>query len=254
MKKHYFFMGIILFSVVFIYFALFWNGSPPPPPPPPPSVESDLDVKIQRIDGLMYNEASIDSINTTLMVWKNQGKLNATSYENYNNLLDNAVQNSLANSINDWAVNSCVKNNISSIISKANAFPEKTQKLKAKLSIYQSYQNAMAYSGKLNSFLSGYYTDASANSLKNAFLSEISGKPFSSCGLILSLKNKIDSEIIDFKVFVGTYINKMGDPKNNELNKNKWKFYYYTEDINNLNKLNKYKYYSNDFKNKSNSK
>ena len=251
MKKHYFFMGIILFSVVFIYFALFWNGSPPPPPPPPPSVESDLDVKIQRIDGLMYNEASIDSINTTLMVWKNQGKLNATSYENYNNLLDNAVQNSLANSINDWAVNSCVKNNISSIISKANAFPEKTQKLKDKLSIYQSYQNALSYSGKLNSFLSGYYTAAAANSLKNAFLSEISGKPFSSCGLILSLKNKIDSEIRAFDIFVGTYTLKMGDPKQIDTRTKRNPSYYTGE---NKMQLNKYKFYSNDFKNKTNSK
>jgi hypothetical protein len=162
----------------------------------------NIDERIDSLGKLPFNEDSLLTIEGDINTLASISKINSSKKSSLLANLEYAKQNALVISLKNWLNNSCNSSGLDKVIRTANACSSKSNELQELLNTHDRFNAVFSFESKLNAFLAGPYDQIKADAISNGISSAINGEPFRNCTAIISLENKINSEINAFYKFV----------------------------------------------------
>ena len=162
----------------------------------------NIDERVDSLGKLPFNEDSLLVIEGDINTLASISKINSGKKSSLLANLEYAKQNALVISLKNWLNNSCNASGLDKVIRTANNCSSKSNELQDLLNTHARFNAVFSFESKLNAFLAGPYDQAKADVILNGISSAINGEQFRNCASIISLENKINSEIISFYQFV----------------------------------------------------
>lgn len=219
MNKHLFIWVVLLIGGGLIALAV-WPGSESTEKGPPIVNKSTLDSLITTAGGGQYDKEKFTDLELSIRGAFSNGKVTTNHRAALLQSLNLSEQKALANSLNGWFSGGC-RNEVllNSLSDKARRHTAPISELSKAMGTVNAFKTSKGYTYRLQQFLNDEYSDIKADKLKHDFTNSLSGKPFRSCPTILSISQKINTELSNFKQFYNSiYLVKI-KPVETDINK-----------------------------------